>query len=391
MVMEIDLGDIELQNNILKFGYGINYKYVGMISHSFDRLYVVTKFELPKVQDLEFDDIPYDEGCSHLDEAKTKGGYNTGMIDEIKQYCIKIAPHIDYYRKQIAYYNQTTSDILTNEIALILPTFTKQDRHKRGIITSLITGFIGLAYEGISSFLHHRRQKALQKAVHVIENKVDLQCNKIFHLEDSMVMYGVYNSDTLEDLINTVHKLHNKTTWNEKLFAGQIKDWYYYYLTSRGVNQYAVNSILFLTMVREKYVKMYERFLNQLKQYSQVIRVLSKGYLPITLLSPSKLDVILQKVREAVQIKNRDYDLVIKRLYLYYDMKLVTFGIDDQRNLIVQFPVFVHPHNQQHLMLYQLETVPVPIMDENEKAQSYTHLQVRKPYIALNSETYILP
>ena len=45
-------------------------------------------------------------------------------------------------------------------------------------------------------------------------------------------------------------------------------------------------------------------------------------------------------------------------------MKLVTFGIDDQRNLIVQFPVFVHPHNQQHLMLYQLDTVPVPIVDE---------------------------
>ena len=74
------------------------------------------------------------------------------MTDEIKQYCIKIASHIDYYRKQIAYYNQTTSDILTNEIALILPTFTKQDRHERGIITSFITGFIGLAYEGISSF-----------------------------------------------------------------------------------------------------------------------------------------------------------------------------------------------------------------------------------------------
>ena len=80
-----------------------------------------------------------------------------------------------------------------------------------------------------------------------------------------------------------------------------------------------------------------------------------------------------------MQIKNRDYDLVIKRLHLYYDMKLVTFGIDDQRNLIIQFPVFVHPHNQQHLTLHQLETVPVPIMDKNEKAQSYTYLQVRKP------------
>ena len=119
--MKINLGETEtgLQNNILKFRYGINYKYVGMVSHSFDRFYMVTKFELSKVQDLEIDDIPYDKGCTHLDEAKTKGGYNTGIIDEIKQYCIKIAPHIDYYRKQTEYYNQTASDILTNEIALI--------------------------------------------------------------------------------------------------------------------------------------------------------------------------------------------------------------------------------------------------------------------------------
>ena len=37
----------ELKKNILKFGYGINYKYEGMLAHSFDRFYVVTKFILP--------------------------------------------------------------------------------------------------------------------------------------------------------------------------------------------------------------------------------------------------------------------------------------------------------------------------------------------------------
>ena len=68
--MEIDLGDTELQNNILKFGYSINYKYMGTISTSFDRLYVVTKFELPKVQDLQFTTIPYDRNCEHLEDAK---------------------------------------------------------------------------------------------------------------------------------------------------------------------------------------------------------------------------------------------------------------------------------------------------------------------------------
>ena len=70
-------------------------------------------------------------------------------------------------------------------------------------------------------------------------------------------------------------------------------------------------------------------------------------------------------------------------------MKLVTFGLDKERNLIIQFPVFIQSYMQQLLILYQIETVPVPIIDQNIQAHSYTHLQIDKPYIALNSETYI--
>ena len=69
------------------------------------------------------------------------------------------------------------------------------------------------------------------------------------------VMYGIYNSDTLEDLINTVHKLHNRTTWNEKLFLGHINNWCNYYSSSSGVQHYAINSLPLDTTVREKYVK----------------------------------------------------------------------------------------------------------------------------------------
>ena len=277
-VIEMNLGDTELQKNILKIGYGINYKYVGTLSHSFDRFYMVTKFELPKVQDLQFTTIPYDKGCNHLDDAKSKGGYPLGLTEEVKEYCVKIVLHIAYYRKQIEYYNQTAHEILTNEIALILPTFTKQERQKRCILTSIITGFIGLAYECISNFLHYKRQKALHKAVHIMENKVDIQHNKIFRLEDSMVMYGIYNSDTLEVLIDTLHRLHNKSTWNEKLFAGQIKDWYHWYLSAKGVNCYAINSLLFLTTAREKYVKMYE-------SHQSLERILTSDKNPVKRLS----------------------------------------------------------------------------------------------------------
>ena len=55
----------------------------------------------------------------------------------------------------------------------------------------------------------------------------------------------------------------------------------------------------------------------------------------------------------------------------------------------MQFQVIIQPYTTQPLVLYQIETVPVPIIDQNTKPDSYTHLQVDRPYIALNSETYI--
>ena len=107
------------------------------------------------------------------------------------------------------------------------------------------------------------------------------------------------------------------------------------------------------------------------------------------MVTPLKLREILNEVKTAIRTTNPDYDLVMDRLHLYYNMQLVTFGIDKDKNLIIQFPVFMQPYTQQPLILYQLETVPVPIIDQNTQAQSYTHLRVNKPYIALNSERYI--
>ena len=88
------------------------------------------------------------------------------------------------------------------EISLILPNFPKDRKEKRSIIASLVPSFIGLAYEGVSSYLHYKRQKALQKAFMAMENKV-FTMKQNFYLEDSMVMYGIYNSEISEKLIRT--------------------------------------------------------------------------------------------------------------------------------------------------------------------------------------------
>ena len=65
---------LELKKNILKFGHGINYKYEGMLAHSFHRFYVVTKFILPSTGDFNFSTLNYDNKCAYLDN---KNVHNT--------------------------------------------------------------------------------------------------------------------------------------------------------------------------------------------------------------------------------------------------------------------------------------------------------------------------
>ena len=63
------------------------------------------------------------------------------------------------------------------------------------------------------------------------------------------------------------------------------------------------------------------------------------------------------QVKKTNVTTNPEYDIVLKRLHLYYDMKLVTFHINEYSDLIIKFPVFVQPYNQFLLTLYQMEIV----------------------------------
>ena len=62
----------KLKKNILNFGYGINYKYEGMLVHSFDRFCVVTKFILPSIGDIKFSNLNYDNTYAYLDNKNAQ-------------------------------------------------------------------------------------------------------------------------------------------------------------------------------------------------------------------------------------------------------------------------------------------------------------------------------
>ena len=83
----------ELKKNILNFGYGINYRYEGMLAHSFlDSFYVVTKFILPSTGDLNFSKLNYDNTCAYLDNKNICDAEMKKHMLDLVTFCKRIEP-----------------------------------------------------------------------------------------------------------------------------------------------------------------------------------------------------------------------------------------------------------------------------------------------------------
>ena len=70
--------------------------------------------------------------------------------------------------------------------------------------------------------------------------------------------------------------------------------------------------------IQDKYVSLYKEFITQLHIYAAAIRVLAKGYLPISLISPLKLKEILIEVYISHTV-----ELILKKVGILWNSTLV--------------------------------------------------------------------
>ena len=84
-----------------------------MLAHLFNRLYVVTKFILPTMDDLKVIPINYDKECRYLEnlDDSDKKEIKTCLKDLIT-YCVKLRPYMAFYKMQINACNKTAHHIL---------------------------------------------------------------------------------------------------------------------------------------------------------------------------------------------------------------------------------------------------------------------------------------
>ena len=174
----------------------------------------------------------------------------------------------------------------------------------------------------------------------------------------------------LQNVIDTVNGMHRRLTELEKQASGR----------AFGDTDSLVESMkfgfdlqMYMKVSDDEHVKQLQVLEHSSKEVIRGITVLSQGRLPQEFFSDSQLKEILREVQVMVRKGHPDYALAAEHISHYRDMKLVTFAVDQQtHSLIVTFPVFIQDYRRPPLSLFEIETVPVPIPDQNEKADSYS-------------------
>ena len=250
-----------------------------------------------------------------------------------------------------------------------------------------IPGLITLAIESVSSYIKGKQQKRINTAVEELRNNDNKIRNDLRQHRNELLMYGRYNLNSLKGVINTINALHDRQTYFER--AVKQKDFNFRKSDMDAVN-YNFDVMMYMKNAREEHVVTYTEAVKAARDFLDGIAIVTQGRLPRALISDNQLREILGKVDAMVKRNYPVYVLAATHISHYRDMKMVTFAVDQQtHSLIVTFPVFIKNYKQPPLSLHEVETVPVPIIDKNVKANSYSQVRIEKSYIAAGTDYYI--
>ena len=99
--------------NHLNISLGINYKYNGLLYHNIDRVWVVTKVILPKLEDISFPDVKFDADCSFVNKIRNA---HPSVKTIIQSMCKSMKPLITLIKQKEKFYEMAIQSILKEEI-----------------------------------------------------------------------------------------------------------------------------------------------------------------------------------------------------------------------------------------------------------------------------------
>ena len=247
-------------------------------------------------------------------------------------YSLHPVSHFEYNRIQKRVLTPTPGSLLDNE-TLTNSTHTSdiprddipRNRSERAIglaaIASAALPTIGklatLAVEELGAYLQRKRNKALKVAMQELDRRVKVTRNEMHQLEKDFLLYGEFDVNSTVSIIKLLDSLDNRTSYLERILEMEVKAWTDRFLTTaNGPAMYSHMMHLYISNLREKYIRLYEALETELRLLLRSIVILSKGYLPPQLFPPRTLVEISQKAIAMIKNQNPDYVLALPQKFV---------------------------------------------------------------------------
>ena len=185
-------------------------------------------------------------------------------------------------------------------------------REKRGIFSvalPVIGKLATIAIEALGSHLQRKRRSALAKALEKMQSRQFLTKNQLHKLKQDFLMYGDYDVQSTDGMIRLLRNLNDRTTNLEDMLNGKDSRLasLYLNLNLRGTQVYAHQLNMYINAMKERYLRVPENLISELRLLLRSIAILSKGYLPPQLFSPTDIVKISQA---ALKWLNRDIQIM---------------------------------------------------------------------------------
>ena len=101
---------------------------------------------------------------------------------------------------------------------------------------------------------------------------------------------------------------------------------------------------------------------------------------------------LINHVKEVLNTKYPNYELVVSEVYDYYNLLFTTFACKDN-TLIVYISFYIKPINHEPLHMYDIKTIPVPyhmngeLINESESKYTYTKIKPSTEILAMGSNS----
>ena len=310
------------RKNKLVAKYGTNFRYLGIVKNGIDRVTVVTSIPIPRYENVKVKPIDFAKCAIALGKDDTNKRYivmaDTQASKAVKEWCTRAIPYIEYLKEQEKYYIDKVHELLCDDLYAALPELKPMSgplRMRRGIgalILSAIPGLITLAVESVGSWIKGKQQKRVDEVVSTMRVESQVNRNKLRQYSNDFLMYGKYNIDTLQNVIDTVNAMHRQQTELERQEASG---------RAFGDTDKLVESMKFgfdlqfyMKVSDDEHVKQLQVLECASKEVIRGITVLSQGRLPQDFFSDSRLKEILSEVQNMVKKGHPNYALATEHM-----------------------------------------------------------------------------